>query len=64
MIERDIWITANELIKLYGDDAVITAALRADALSQQGDEQGYAIWKRVIRAINELRSAEPSGALN
>ena len=64
MIDRDIWIAANEMIKLYGDDAAIRAAIRADGLSELGDEEGYTTWKRVLRAINELRSAKPDGAMN
>jgi hypothetical protein len=54
MIDRDIWITANEMIKLYGDDAL----LKLD------DEADYAVWKRIVATINELRSAEPSGPLH
>jgi hypothetical protein len=61
MIDRDIWIAANALIKLYGDDATEHAAIRADAFSQRGDRTGCAAWKRVVAAINELRSPEPSG---
>jgi len=61
MIDRDIWITANEMIKLYGDEAAIQAAIRADGLQLMDDEQGYATWKRVVAAINELRSTELSG---
>jgi hypothetical protein len=61
MIDRDIWITANEMIKLHGEDAAIQAAIRADGMQLLGDEQGYATWKQVVDAINELRSTEPSG---
>ena len=61
MIDRDIWITANEMIKLYGDEAAIQAAIRADGMHLLGDEDGYATWKRVLAAINELISTEPGG---
>ena len=61
MIDRDIWIAANEMIKLYGDDATVHAAIRADALQHQEDEEGYSVWKRIVAAINELRCVEPGG---
>jgi hypothetical protein len=61
MLDRDIWIAANALIKLYGDDATEHAAMRADALQLQGDEESYAVWKRIVAAINELRNMEPDG---
>jgi hypothetical protein len=64
MIDRDIWIAANEMVKLYGDDATVHAAIRADALLHQEDEQGYAVWKRIVAAINELRDTVPSGMLH
>jgi hypothetical protein len=56
MIDRDIWITANDMIKLHGDEAAMQAAIRA--------EEGYADWNRIVRAINELRDMEPGGSLN
>jgi hypothetical protein len=62
MIERDIWIAANEMIKLFGDEAALHAALRADALRNQEDEEGYVTWKRVVAAIRELANMEPSGS--
>jgi hypothetical protein len=40
--------------KLYGADAAIHAAMRADKLMDQGDVGGFEVWKRVVVAINEL----------
>jgi len=64
MIDRDIWITANALIKLHGDDAAIHAAMRADALADQDNADGYLVWRRVVAAIRELESVEPGGLVN
>lgn len=64
MVERDIWTAANEMMKLFGDEAAIHAAMRADAMCANGDDQGYSVWKRVLAAIIELRSTEPRGASN
>lgn len=60
MIERDIWLTANEMIKQFGDQAGIYAALRAGAMYDQGDEAGYALWKRVYEAVQELTASVPT----
>ncbi|WP_374632872.1 hypothetical protein [Ferrovibrio sp.] len=58
MIERDIWISANLLLKQYGEDAEIVAAQRADAMLATGDLDGLTVWKQVITAIKALRSTE------
>ena len=42
-----------------GQDAPIHAAMRADATLDKGDLDGYAVWKRVLRAVEELQRAEP-----
>jgi len=33
------------------EDALIHAAMRADAMVETGDLDGYAVWKRVIKAV-------------
>ena len=55
----DIWRAADMMMKLYGDDAMLHAAMRADALLDQGDTQGFFAWKRIARAIDDL-GREPS----
>lgn len=54
-------IAANSLIKIYGDDASIKAAIRADAMAAHGDEEGYALWKRIAQAIIEATRTMPLG---
>ncbi len=56
----EIYRTANLLVKQHGDDAPIEAAMRADAMLEAGDLGGYAVWKRILRAVEELRRAEPA----
>ena len=56
--DKDIYQTANELIKQHGDDAPIHAAMRADELLDAGDIDGQAVWKRVLAAVEELLSKE------
>ncbi len=54
----DIYRSANELIKQYGDAADIEAAMRADELMEAGDMEGVAVWKLILKAIEELLSEE------
>ncbi len=57
--DLDIWRSANILVKHHGQDAPIHAAMRADAMFDRGDLGGYAVWKRILRAVEELQGAEP-----
>jgi hypothetical protein len=56
--DLDIYRSANLLVKSHGDDAPIHAAMRADAMLEKGDLDGYATWKRVLRAVEELQGTE------
>lgn len=64
MIDRDIWITANAMIQQFGEDAAVISATRADAMLQLGDEEGYSVWKRILRAISDLVNATPDGSMH
>ena len=55
----DIYRSANELIKQYGDAADIEAAMRADECLAAGDVEGEAVWLRIVKAVEELRQREP-----
>ncbi len=57
--DLDIYRAANVLVKRHGADAPIQAAMRADALLDKGDLDGYAVWKRILRAVEELQGSEP-----
>ncbi len=54
-----IYRAANVLVKHHGEDAPIHAAMRADELLEAGDLDGYAVWKRILRAVEELQGTEP-----
>ena len=61
--DLDIYRSANELIKQYGDAADIEAAMRGDACLAAGDMEGEAVWLRIVKAIEEMLSKErPDGA--
>ena len=54
----DIYRSANELIKQYGDAADIEAAMRTDERLAAGDMDGEAVWLRIVKAVEELLSEE------
>jgi hypothetical protein len=51
--DLDIYRSAQVLIKQHGEDTPIHAAMKADELG------GYAVWKQIVRAVEELQRAEP-----
>lgn len=44
--------------RLLGDEAPIFAAMEADRLLEEGDLDGAATWRRVVKAIHELTGME------
>jgi len=61
MDDIDVWRSAHQLIKRFGNDAGVRAAMRADVLFDLGDVKGYRVWKRVVDAINELHQQSSAG---
>ena len=60
--DRDIYRTANALIKQHGEDARLHAAMRADKLMDAGDMDGRRVWFRVLEAVQELAKPKPDEA--
>ncbi len=58
--DLNIYRSAQVLVKRHGADAPIHAAMRADAMLDNGDLDGYAVWKRILRAVEELQRSEPA----
>ena len=56
--DLDIYRSAQVLVKQHGEDAPIHAAMGADALLDKGDLEGYAVFKRAVKAVDELLSKE------
>ena len=46
-------------MKQHGEDAPLHAAMRADAMIEKGELDGYAVWKRILRAVEELQGTGP-----
>ncbi len=57
--DLDIYRSANVLVKRHGQDAPIHAAMRADAMLDKGDLDAYAMWKRILRAVEALQGTVP-----
>ncbi len=57
--DLDIYRSAQALVKQHGQDAPIHAAMRADAMLEAGDLDGCAVWKRILRAVEELQGTAP-----
>ncbi len=57
--DLEIYRAANALIKKHGPDAPTHAAIRAVAMLDKGDLGGYAVWRRILRAVEGLQKTEP-----
>ncbi len=64
ILDLDIYRSAAVLIKQHGADAPIHAAMRADAMLEAGDLDGVATWRRILRAVEELKETEPGGKVH
>jgi len=47
---------------MYGDGAELAAAQRADKAIDQGDPEGEALWKRIVRAVRGLQRQKPDAS--
>ena len=57
--EIDIWRAANQMMKMFGDEADLAAARHADALMDLDDNDGFHAWVRVLVAIKNLSHKKP-----
>ena len=55
----DIWRSANLMVREHGENAALEAAQRADTMLEQGDTEGCAVWKRILKTIEELQREVP-----
>jgi hypothetical protein len=60
---REIFRAAHVLIRKHGSEATLQAATRADERLDRGDLDGAAVWRRIVKAVEELLSTErPTGS--
>ena len=57
--DLDIYRSAKLLIDQHGDEAPIFAAMEADAMLDKGNLDGAAVWRRIVKAVEELQRKEP-----
>jgi len=56
--DLDIYRSANVLIREHGEDAALDATTWAIAMLDKGDLNRYAVWKRILRAVEEIQRKE------
>jgi hypothetical protein len=62
-----IWLSSGLICRRHavafyeGDEAATFAAGQADALLEEGDLDGSAVWRRILAAIEELRRDRQEG---
>ena len=57
--EFDPYTAATAIIRQYGEEARLHATMRADTMREAGDLDGLAVWKRILRALEELQGTGP-----
>jgi len=57
-LSPEVYRTATLMIAEYGELAPAGAFIKADQLSDAGDEKGRDVWLRVAKAVEELLSDE------
>ena len=57
--DLDIYRSAHALIQQHGEAAAVEGAMSADAMLDEGDLDGAAVWRRIVAAINELLDTRP-----
>ncbi len=62
--DLDIYRSAQVLVRRCGEDAPIEAAMRADAMLDKGDLDGFSVWKRILWAVGELQRVEPGARVH
>ena len=55
----DIYRGAGVIIRQYGEDAQIHSTKRASEMPDKGDLDAYAMWKRILRAVEALQGTVP-----
>ena len=62
--DRDIFATAKLVIKRHGGSAAYYAATKGDEFLDKGDLDGAAVWRRILKAVEELQAMAPKGPVH
>lgn len=58
MLDRETWMSAGKMVKVYREQALVKAVKEAEYFSNHGDVAAEVAWKRVTSAILLLTSTE------
>lgn len=53
--EWELWAVAHAFVRKHGADAAVFAAMRADALFEEGDLDGAQTFRLIVHKVNELQ---------
>jgi hypothetical protein len=62
--DRIAYLCANELLRMEGEDAVLTAADRADEALGRSDAEQYGYWRRVESAMQIILLEDVVGEIH
>ena len=62
--DLDVYRSAKLFVDRHGDEAPIHAAMQADAMLEKGDLDGAAVWRRIVRAAEELLADKPEDGVS
>lgn len=62
--QKDIFISAQLLIKQYGDAAEAYASQQMHRLMEKDDVKGAGAWLAIIAAIDDLKNVKSQGNLH
>jgi hypothetical protein len=54
LTEWELWACAQRMVDDHGADAPIHAAMRADELLENGDQEGCSTWVLIMHRTKEL----------
>ena len=61
---KDIYLSANVLIRRYGDEAETIAWQRMHELMDKDDVRGASVWLSIASAIDDLQNVKRQGKLH
>ena len=61
---KDIYISAQLLIKQHGDKAEVVAEQRMHEMIEKDDVKGASVWLSIGLAIDDLRATKQQGKLH
>ena len=57
--DDDIKMCAEALVTMFGKDAPVRCATRAEEYLAKDEKNGYEFWRRIVKATDELLQTEP-----